>query len=136
MPASRRPALLLLAVTLSTTPLAAQSPVTGDFIDDYRSRHTITDTAWLHHPGTRYRITRWDSAGQFLIARNVDSTWTRIDWMALEAMPPWTWAFCIATWNAPTADSAARVTIARRDAPRTGCNGFPFTRMRPADDLP
>jgi hypothetical protein len=118
--------------------MAAQSAtarpptVPGSFVDDYDSRHTITDTSWTHHPATRYRIARWDSAGRFLIARNGDSTWSRIDWMTLEGMAPWQWAFCIATWDAPSADSAARVTIARPGAPRTGCNGFPFTRMRRA----
>src|SRR5690606_28371723 len=58
--------------------------------------------------------------------------WTRIDWVELSDMDPWQWGFCIAAWDAPTADSAAAVAVARRDTPRTGCNGRPFTRMRRA----
>lgn len=127
---------LFAALPLALAPLGAQTAprtLLGEFSDDYQSRHTITDTNWLHHPATRYRIVRWDSVGQFLIARNSDGTFSRFDWMHLEAMAPWEWAFCIATWNAPSADSAANVTIARRESPRTGCNGFPFTRMRPVE---
>lgn len=130
---------LPIALILAAMPLAAQSApaaLRGEFTDDYGSRHTITDSSWTHHPAIRYRIVRWDTAGRYLVARNADSSFSRIDWVALAEMDPWEWAFCIATWNAPTADSAARVTIARRETPRTGCGGFPFTRMRPLDDLP
>lgn len=130
---------LPVALILATVPLAAQSAPTalrGEFIDDYGSRHTITDPSWTHHPAIRYQVVRWDTAGRYLVASNADSTFSRIDWVELEEMKPWTWAFCIVTWTAPSADSAANVRIARRETPRTGCNGFPFTRMRPLDGLP
>ncbi len=104
----------------------------GDSSDDYGSRHTITDSSWIHHPSIRYRIIRWDPAGRYLIARTTDAHYARIDGIRFEAMPPWSWGFCVATWTAPSADSAARVAVARRATPRTGCNGFPFTRMRRA----
>jgi len=32
--------------------------------------------------------------------------------------------------TAESFEEAERTTIAKRDAPKTGCNGFPFTRMR------
>ena len=119
--------------------LAAQAPraLLGTWADDYGSRHQVSDTRWSHDGANRYEILRWDSAGQVAIARNAASNkadaglFTRIDWMPLEGMPPYQWAFCLTTWNAPTADSAARVPPARRDTPRTGCGGFPFTRLRP-----
>lgn len=124
--------------TLFTTPQWAQAPrdLVGTWHDDYGSTHAVSDSLWVQHGNARYEIVRWDSAGQFAIARNASTnrddggTFTRIDWLKLEGMPPWTWAFCLTTWNAPTADSALAHAPARRDTPRTGCGGFPFTRLR------
>jgi hypothetical protein len=108
----------------------------GEFEDDYRGRHTISTTLWVHQPRTRYHIRRWNVAEQYLIAQNDSSNpsapgqWTRIDWMALPSMPPYTWAFCLSAYSAPTAAAAESTVIARRETPRTGCNGFPFSRMQ------
>ena len=108
----------------------------GAFEDDYQSRHTITAEGWTQERYATYHMVRWDAAGQFLIARNDAGNredagkWTRIDWMRLEGMPPYEWAYCISTWNAATAEEAASVDVARRDTPRTGCGGHPFTRMK------
>lgn len=130
----------LLAITAGPAGLVAQAPPAGRFADDYGSRHQISDSAWVHDDTYCYIVVRWDTAGRFLVARNAASNpsdggkFTRIDWMPLEGMPPWRWAFCLAIWDAPTADSAARVTIARREAPRSGCGGHPFTRLKPAED--
>ena len=129
-------------LVLGAAPLASQAPAAllGRFEDDYGSRHEVSDSLWRHGSRASYRIVRWDSAGRFLVAQNDAGNpsdggrWTRIDWIPLEGMAPYTWAFCMSAYDAPTADSAARVTIADRSTPRTGCNGFPFTRMRAADD--
>ncbi|HRP07362.1 MAG TPA: hypothetical protein PLL69_02645 [Gemmatimonadales bacterium] len=127
--------LLLLPTLLHAQTSPAPPDLLGAWTDDYRSRHQITDSTW-RHGGSLYHIQRWDTAGTYLIAHNDSANrsdgglWTRIDWLRLEGMAPWEWGFCIATWNAPSADSAAAVTIARRDTPRTGCNGFPFSRMK------
>jgi len=125
----------------ATSPLgksnAPDPQVVGAFTDDYNTTHTITATEWRHGTRARYHVVKWNASGQYLIARN-DSTnpgdaglWTRIDWLRLEGMPPWTWGYCMTAYNAPSADSAEATRIANRAAPRTGCNGFPFTRMRP-----
>src|SRR5688572_22139422 len=107
----------------------------GNFVDDYDNRYAISRPEWLQLPHGRFRIMRWDIDGQYLIAQN-DSTnasaagqWTRIDWSALD-MPPYHWAFCLSAYEAPTAQAAENTRIARRDNLRTGCNGFPFSRMR------
>lgn len=127
---------LLLLLLLAPLRISAQTDLVGTWVDDYDAIHQITDSTW-RYGGSLYHVARWDSAGQYLIAVNDSANrsdgglWTRSDWLEL-GMAPWQWGFCIATWNAPTADSAAATTIARRDAPRTGCNGFPFSRMRPA----
>lgn len=61
------------------------------------------------------------------------------DWARLDGMAPYEWAFCFSAYNAPTAAAAESVSIARPEAPKTGCNGYPYTRMRavtaPRDDL-
>jgi hypothetical protein len=133
---------ILLLLLLCPGFLGAQAPAAllGSWADDYGSRHLVTDTLWSHDGANKYVVLRWDSAGQYAIARNAATNkadagkFTRIDWMSLEGitgMRPYIWAFCLTTWDAPTADSAARVTPAQRATPRTGCGGFPFTRLKP-----
>lgn len=129
------------ASTRHASPSSATSPpawMIGAFEDDYASRHTITAAGWTQEGYARYHVARWNAEGQYLIARN-DTTnradagkWTRIDWMRLEGMPPYEWAYCISTWNAATADAAEATLVADRSIPRTGCNGHPFTRMKRA----
>jgi hypothetical protein len=118
------------------TPMTPPPVVLGDFEDDYGGRHTISANEWIQHPSNRFRIVRWASGQQFLVAENdsINKTdggkWTRIDWIALEGMPPWEWAFCFSAYNAPTAAAAESTSVAKRDTPRTGCNGFPFSRLK------
>ena len=110
--------------------------VLGRFEDDYGSRYTITTGLWTHHPRARYYIVRWRPDARYLIARNDPANpgeggrWTRIDWMPLPGMSPWQWGFCMSAYNAPSAAAAESTRVARRDTPRTGCNGHPFSRMK------
>jgi hypothetical protein len=110
----------------------------GRFIDDYNGSHEVTDSIWHQGRGAVYRIVKWDSAARYVIAQNGAANpsdplkWTRIDWIYLDGMPPYTWAFCFSAFNAPTADSAEATRVARPDTPRTGCNGFPYSRLKPA----
>ena len=115
---------------------APPSLLLGDFVDDYGIGHRISADEWLQRPDTRYHVVAWHADAQYLIARNDAGNrsdagrWTRIDWIALPGMPPWEWAFCLSAWDAPTQAEAERRDIARRDTPKTGCNGYPFSRMR------
>jgi len=120
-------------------PVAAGTPpalVLGEFVDDYGGRYTITAEAWFHHPAIRYRIVTWNVEHQYAIAQNAPTNlrspdlWTRIDWMLLPDMPPYEWAFCLSAYEAPTAEAAEATRTARRQQPKTGCGGFPFSRMR------
>jgi len=112
--------------------------VLGAFDDDYGSRHAIQARLWGHGRTALYHIVKWNLAEQYLIAQNDAANpsdpglWSRIDWMPLENMPPFTWAFCMSAYKAKTFEEAEQTTIAKRDAPKTGCNGFPFTRMKKA----
>jgi hypothetical protein len=147
-----RPGHLLVAVTLislqrtaaaqstQVAPDSSKGPPTsilGAFTDDYDGRYTISATLWTHGPRARYHVLKWNVAERYAIARNDDNNpsdmglFTRIDWMPLD-MAPYTWAFCLTAFKAPTADSAERTMPAKREAPRTGCGGFPFSRMKPA----
>lgn len=111
--------------------------ILGDFQDDYGIRYIITENVWLLHPTLKYNILEWVPEAGYLIAQNDTSNandgglFTRIDWVELDGMPPYDWAFCISAYNAESAEAAASVTIANREIPRTGCNGFPFSRMQP-----
>lgn len=112
------------------------SLILGEFEDDYGIRYSITKREWHQLPDARYRIVLWRPDAQYLIAQNDEANpsdpgmWTRIDWMALSDMPLYEWAFCMSAYDAPTADEAERESNANREKPRTGCNGFPFSRMR------
>ena len=82
----------------------------GRFVDDYGERYAIDATTWTQRPHGRLHVVRWNAAEQYLIARNESANryapgrWTRIDWVS--------------------------TTAARRATPRTGCNVYPFSRMR------
>ena len=129
----------------------------GTFEDDYGNRHTITPEAWVQEPDVRYDVDWWFGSQRYLVARNARDNaadaglWTRIDWVELR--PPelpapesvratptgvdtagedadWAWAFCLSSWNAPTRSAARRADAADRSVPRSGCGGFPFSRMK------
>jgi hypothetical protein len=111
----------------------------GNFSDDYSGSFRITREEFIQLPRGRFRIVQWNVPQQYFIAQN-DSLnrsdpgkWTRIDWMPLEGMAPYRWAFCFSAWNAATRAQAESAVTAKRETPRTGCAGFPFTRMKPVD---
>lgn len=126
-PGSREPAV---------SPTTAPAELLGTFEDDYGIRYTISSSSWRQGSGIEYHVVAWDPAGRSLIARNDDDNpsgggqWTRIDWVRLEDMTPWTWAYCLTVYDAATRDAAESAPAADRASPRTGCNGFPFSRMR------
>lgn len=118
-------------------PVGSPPPlVLGKFEDDYGSRYVISERVWAHGAGAKYHIVRWHPERQYLVAQNdrrnptEPGLWTRIDWLAIPGIPPFAWAFCMSAYAAPDPDSAESIDVARRDMPRTGCNGFPFSRMK------
>ena len=138
LPMSMLVCLAGCALHADATRDAPPAMLLGDFVDDYGIGHRIADAEWLQRPDTRYRVVAWHADSQYLIARNDAGNrsdagrWTRIDWIALPGMPPYEWAFCLSAWDAATQADAERADIARRDTPKTGCNGYPFSRMRRA----
>ncbi len=114
----------------------APALVLGSFEDDYAITYTITKTAWQQHPAPPLSVVEWDSAARYVIVRNTPNDslpgprFTRIDWLALDGFPPYTWAYCYTVYDAEDVTSARNVDPPQRDTPRSGCNGFPFSRMK------
>lgn len=129
--------LVLLFVLFSGKRPDAPAFVKGDFIDDYGIRYSISDSVWTQHPRVRFRILRWNTAANYIIARNDSGPdkgkYTRIDYMTFSGMEPWSWGFCLSEYKAETDSAAEAVQIADRQNPRKGCNGFPFSRMKRTD---
>lgn len=141
-------ALLLLSACASPPPVASTTPPTtfppvGEFVDDYGIRYTIGPYAWTQHGSTphseaTYHVTDWNVDRQFAIAQNdADNPsgaglWTRIDWVRLDGASGYTWAYCYAVYDASTRNDAVTAPPSGREMPRTGCNGYPFSRMKRA----
>jgi hypothetical protein len=112
----------------------------GTFEDDYENQFTITAESWALHGSAQYVVRHWEPESGFVVLQNHESNpgeaglWTRIDWVELSGMAPWGWAFCMTVYDAPTPEAAAATPAADTDHPRTGCNGFPFSRMKPSSE--
>ncbi len=108
----------------------------GNFQDDYGIRYTISDTTWIQHSNIKYHLLKYDSVGEFFIARNAATNpsdpglYTRIDVIRFTNMEPWYWGFCLTTYNAKTVEEAITKQEADRTNPRKGCGGYPFSRMK------
>ena len=96
----------------------------GSFEDDYSIQYELNDKVFLQKPSTRFHILKWNIEDQYFIAKN-DSLnpydpklYTRIDWVTFNNMSPFLWG------NIDTVD---------RENPKTGCNGYPFSRMKPIE---
>jgi hypothetical protein len=138
----RRNVLLILAALILPGPLgeagrSVPDMLRGSFVDDYDIPHLITDTLWTLGRRDRYHIVFSSDTAQYLLAWNDSANasdpgkWTRIDWMVLP-MPPYEWAFCLIEYRADSREAAESNRGADRTSPRSGCNGFPFSRMRRA----
>lgn len=110
----------------------------GDFEDDYGNAFRLSADRFEQLPSGRFQIVEWQVREQYFIAQNDAANpgdaglWTRIDWMPLEGMSPYVWGFCMTAYRAATAEAARATPPADRSAPRVGCNGHPFSRMRAA----
>lgn len=109
----------------------------GRFVDDYGIRYTISEKEWLMEPNQRFEILEWNTEGQYALAKNHRDNgsdanrYSRIDFMLFgEEMKPFYWGFCFSAFNADSQSEARAVAIADRENPKTGCNGYPFSRMR------
>lgn len=115
---------------------APPSFILGSFEDDYGNSFRLSPTLFQQLPSNRFHIVEWNVSEQFFIAHNdsLNSSdqglWTRVDWTTFTGMAPYTWGFCLTAYRAPTREAARATPAANRATPRTGCNGYPFSRMK------
>jgi len=112
----------------------------GAFVDDYGIRYMVSEQLWGQGTTAHFEIVEWNVSDQFLLARNAEANpteaglWTRVDWVWLvtepEAPVEYAWAFCYAVYDAESESAARAADPSGRDTPMTGCNGFPFSRMK------
>ena len=108
----------------------------GNFTDDYGSNYNITKSLWTQLPKANYHIIKWNKEEQYLIAKNDTANktdkglYTRIDYLFFENMPPYTWGFCLTTYDAANPKAAENTIPVDRKNPRKGCNSYPFSRMK------
>lgn len=115
----------------------------GEFEDDYDNRYQIGSSTWIQGTGEEapvvLHVIEWNAEERYAVARNgaanefAPDRWSRIDWMSLEGiegMRPFTWAYCLTAFDAPTAEAARAASPADRNSPLTGCGGHPFSRMK------
>ena len=108
----------------------------GNFTDDYNIHYSINDSLWIQHPNIKYHIIQSNVSKQYLIARNDSDNpsdaglYTRIDYMEFQNMESYKWGFCLTVYNAKTEKDALVTSGADRQNPRSGCGGFPFSRMK------
>jgi hypothetical protein len=122
----------------TTRPVKKSLPafMNGTFEDDYGIKYTINDTLWIQHPNAKYHIINCDTSKQYLLVQNDEANktdgglFTRIDYMNFTGMEPFGWGFCLTIYNANTLEKAKTTIIADRRNPKTGCSGFPFSRMK------
>ena len=115
------------------------SELLGRFVDDYGNAFEITAQRFDQLPRGRFHIAEWNVGERYFLARNDPANprdggrWTRIDWMSFSGMAPYQWGFCLTAYRAETQQAARATPPPNRESPRTGCNGFPFSRMKPSN---
>ena len=112
----------------------APSFLLGDFTDDYGIKYSITDTSWIQYPDFEISIVTIDTAEMYVLGYNVmDSSYTKIDYMPFQNQGEYTWGYCYTTYEQKDQSDALSAANANRATPKTGCNGFPFSRMKPVN---
>ena len=111
----------------------------GAFEDDYGIEYKITTTQFIQEPRITYNIIEWNSKEQYIITQNAADNpseanlFTRIDYVELPGMEPFTWGFCYTIYNAASAKIAKATAAADKNNPKKGCGGYPFSRMKKMD---
>ena len=108
----------------------------GTFTDDYGIKYEIKNDLWIQQPDVKYHIVEWNEKEKYILAKNDKANpseknlFTRIDLTNFENMGDFKWGFCLTKYNAVSLDEAKNCAAANKANPKTGCNGFPFSRMK------
>jgi len=131
--------LLLFSCKSSELPnsqLNDRTLLKGTWSDDYEINYMIKDQTWKMGNEITFHILEWDESNQFVIVENDKSNaynagqYSRIDYIFLKDMKPYQWAFCLTAYDKETASDARNTAAADGNNPKSGCNGFPFSRMK------
>lgn len=113
-----------------------QAYVLGDFEDDYGLVYQVTDSLWIQEGLNTHHILKWNYDEKYLIAKNDKSNkgeankYSRIDFMPFLDQGVYKWGYCLSVYDARSARKAERHKAADRSHPKTGCNSYPFSRMK------
>lgn len=108
----------------------------GNFVDDYGIEYEVKNDVWIQQPNVKYHIIEWNEKEKYIIAKNDKGNpsekgmFTKIDITNFENMGDFTWGFCLTKYNAASIAEAKNWAAADKQNPKTGCNGFPFSRMK------
>ncbi len=125
---------------VTVTPTDAPAALLGAFTDDYGSHYRVTAERFEQLPRSAYLIAEWNAVERYFLAQNAASNpsdgglWTRVDWLEFTDQGAYGWGFCLTAYRAPSREVARAVPAADRETARSGCNGFPFTRMQRVSD--
>ena len=133
--------MVVAVATASGQQVGVPAFLLGDFVDDYGTVYSVSEGRWQHGTASRYDIVAWNVDELYFVARNHEKypgeagLWTRVDWVKLDDPSPFAWAYCYAIYDAATRADAVVAPSSERMTPRTGCNGFPFSRMQRSDGV-
>ena len=108
----------------------------GHFEDDYGIHYWIDDRSIKLLPDDKYHILEVNDKAKYILLQNdslndyAPSFFSRLDYLELENMVPYRWAFCFSSYNAKDISIARQENPANRSDLMKGCNGFPFSRMK------
>jgi hypothetical protein len=109
--------------------------IAGSYIDGWEYGHEITDAVWTIAGMGIFHVSKFDNAGNWLVAHNdADNEysadlWSRFDWTTFDGVL----YFCQTAFGAESeADAIATVAADPANPTETGCSGFPWTTLTPA----
>jgi hypothetical protein len=132
--------LLLIPISCTTAPEPTEDSLPtfliGAFEDDYGVQYHIDQEVFHLLPDDRYHILSVHRAEGYIILQNdslnsfASGLFTRIDYQKLEDMEPYEWAFCFSSYDAASIEEATNQINTQKTDLKTGCDGFPFSRMK------
>jgi len=133
-------ALVLIPFSCTTAPEPNENSLPtfllGAFEDDYGVQYHIDQEVFHLLPDDTFHIISVHKEEGYIILQNdshnsfAPSLFTRIDYQKLEDMKPYEWAFCFSSYAAASMEEATDQVNTQKTDLRTGCGGFPFSRMK------
>jgi hypothetical protein len=131
-------AILFSCKSSELSELKLQDPdfMKGTWSDDYEINYKIDDQTWEMGSEITFHVIEWNDNENYIIVENDKSNafnagqYSRIDYIFLNDMKSYEWAFCLTAYDKATEGDARNTSAADGENPKSGCNGFPFSRMK------